>query len=390
MGNIAFESMIGIVGVCWMLRCLVLRDATCLQMLRHPLVMPWLAWLAAIVISLVWNGAGGKGWAHDIVFIRYLLYAGALLDVSRRLPIGKYMVWGLAAGVIWAAMNTVSAYSLGFDLLGKPLVRYTGKLKEASRISGMSVFAAPFFIIWGLLAAKARPKTRTILIGIGLVAFAQLLQTRIRTTGIAALAGIVFCLAFYLRKRVSLKIALGLGGLFVVLVGTAFYLQDMYQVASLYDRVYFWRVALTMWHAHPWVGVGISSFQDIFKEIAGSGAVGAFVAPDGIAYSVKEQTHAHNLFLMVMACTGLLGLGAFLWLFIRASVCVFKTTGSHAIGLASWPLVFFTVGLTGFNIYHSWYQALLAFFIVLIGVPPAAYGDESRPLPWRGGAESVI
>jgi hypothetical protein len=31
-------------------------------------------------------------------------------------------------------------------------------------------------------------------------------------------------------------------------------------------------------------------------------------------------------------------------------------------------MVIFLIGLTGNNIYHSWYQALLAFFIALIGV----------------------
>jgi hypothetical protein len=33
----------------------------------------------------------------------------------------------------------------------------------------------------------------------------------------------------------------------------------------------------------------------------------------------------------------------------------------------AWPVVFLTIGITGFNIYHSWYQALFAFFMVLIG-----------------------
>ena len=39
----------------------------------------------------------------------------------------------------------------------------------------------------------------------------------------------------------------------------------------------------------------------------------------------------------------------------------------YRIGLVAWPAVFLIIGITGFNIYHSWYQALLAFFLVLIG-----------------------
>ena len=67
----------------------------------------------------------------------------ALLDISKRLPVERYLLWGLAAGVLWAAINTLSAFLFGFDLLGKPLTRYTMKLKEASRISGMEFVIAP-------------------------------------------------------------------------------------------------------------------------------------------------------------------------------------------------------------------------------------------------------
>jgi hypothetical protein len=34
------------------------------------------------------------------------------------------------------------------------------------------------------------------------------------------------------------------------------------------------------------------------------------------------------------------------------------------------------IGLTGFNIYHSWYQALLAFMLVLIGAADDSGGQR--------------
>ena len=68
---------------------------------------------------------------------------------------------------------------------------------------------------------------------------------------------------------------------------------------------------------------------------------------------------------------GLLGLAAFFWLFINAVVLIFRDITGPRIGLVIWPATFLTAGLTGFNIYHSWYQALLSFFIVLIGIRPA-------------------
>jgi len=125
---------------------------------------------------------------------------------------------------------------------------------------------------------------------------------------------------------------------------------------------------------HPILGVGISSFQDAYKEMAASGAVPAYVAPDGRAFSASEQTHAHNIVLMLMSCTGICGLAAYAWLFFQAVKKVFQMQTGFRVGLLSWPVVLLVIGLTGFNIYHSWYQALLAFWLVFIGV------NEMAPL----------
>jgi hypothetical protein len=102
--------------------------------------------------------------------------------------------------------------------------------------------------------------------------------------------------------------------------------------------------------------------------MAASGLVPKFIAPDGSTFSAGEQTHAHNLPLMLLSCTGILGMGAFTWLYIAASRLVFRNRGQFRYGLISWPVVLLVIGITGFNIYHSWYQALLAFWLILIGI----------------------
>jgi len=367
LGNVGFEAMIGLGGGCWIARLVLIRDRNALQTLKHPMMIAWFAWYMSIVISLLVNGPGSKGWAHDIVFIRYLLFTIALLDISKRLPVGRYLLYGLAVGVGWAALNTLSAYLIGFDLIGKPLIRYTGKLKEASRIAGMSAYAVPVFLAWGILDKRLTIRMKTVIIGIGLVAFFQLLQTTIRTGILAAMAGVFFCMVVFIRQRVSIRYAVGFViGLIVVIL---FYLHfgGMLSLETVYDRVYYWKVAWTMWRDHPVFGVGISSFQDAYKEMAASGRVGAFSAPDGVIYKLPEQTHAHNIFFMLISCSGLLGLAAFVGLFVTAVRSIFKDFDGHRVALVSWPVVFLTIGITGFNIYHSWYQALFGFFMVLIG-----------------------
>ncbi len=372
-GNIGFELLIALVGLFWIIRCVVVKENPFRELLKQPLVIPWMVWFAGIVLSLVVNGPGSKGWAHDIVFIRYVLFGLALLDISQRLPMGKYLLYGLAAGVIWAAINTISAYVFGNDLLGKPLVRYTGKLKEASRISGMAAYASAFFIVWGLGDNKLSVKLKIIVTAIGLLALGQVLQTHVRTATIASVAGIFFGAAYLVQKKVLFRFALvALAGA-ILCAGFILIYKDVWNLDSVYNRIYYWKVAWQMWLEHPVLGVGVSSFQDAYKEMAVSGLVPEFIAPDGRTFSEIEQTHAHNLVLMLISSTGLLGLGAFTWLFIAATCLVFKNMGEFRYGLISWPAVLLVIGITGFNIYHSWYQALLAFWLVLIGTDDSGF-----------------
>lgn len=367
LGNIGFETMIGLGGGCWIARLVLIRDRKTLETIKHPLMIAWIAWYLSIVISLLVNGPGNKGWAHDLVFIRYPLFTLALLDISRRLPVAKYLLYGLGVGVAWAAINTLSAYLIGFDLIGKPLIRYTGKLKEASRIAGMTAYAVPVFLSWGILDKRLSTRMKTIVIGIGVIGFLQLLQTHVRTGVLGAIAGVFFCMAFFARRRISIRLALVLGFGLIAVAWLFFYFDRMYSLESLYDRIYYWKVIWTLWRDHPFFGVGISSFQDAYKEMTTSGRVIAFAAPNGVNYQLAEVTHAHNLFLMILSCNGLLGLGAFAWVFVSAVRSIVEDLDGYRIALVSWPATFLVIGLTGFNIYHSWYQALFGFFMVLIG-----------------------
>ena len=371
-GNVGFELLVGFTVLGWFFRCLSAGENPIPGLIKHPLVIPWLAWYAAIVVSLCFNGAGNKGWLHDLAFFRFVLYGMALLDISKRLPVAKYLLYGLAAGVIWAALNTLSAYILGFDFLGRPIIRYAGKLKEAGRISGVASYAAAFFLSWGILDHRLSSKNRTIIIIFGLTAFAQLLQAHVRTAIIAAVVGLMFSLVILNRKRVSFWVTGSCSVGLLLAVALIFYFGEswfgnMLSLASIYDRIYFWKVSWKMWLDHPILGVSVSAFQDVYKEIALSGEVAPFVAPNNQVFNYVDVMHAHNIVLMLASSTGLTGLICFIWLFVRGVRTIFRDISGFRIGFAAWPVVFLVIGMTGFNIYHSWYQALLAFWLAFIG-----------------------
>jgi O-antigen ligase len=102
--------------------------------------------------------------------------------------------------------------------------------------------------------------------------------------------------------------------------------------------------------------------------VAESGKVAPFASPTGAVYHSLDTRHAHNLFLQLLACNGLLGLSVFGWVFWRVVQLVRdRCTGWHS-GLMSWPFVCVMVGLTGWNIYDPFYTTVIFYFLVLISL----------------------
>lgn len=364
-GNAGFEAMIALTGLAWMVRAVILRENPFSRIAANPAFLAWTAWFLCIVASLAINGAGSKGAGHDIVFIRFLLFVCALLDLSTRRSIGGYFVWGLAAGVLFAGVNIIMVYGVGFDLFGRSLERYTLKLKESARFAGICAMAAPFFLAWALTARTEKTSVRMPLFAIGAVALVILVQTTIRTAIIASFFGIIFAVFISRYKKMGWAEKMALPVLLAAGIWITVQYVEGWNLRTVYDRIAIWRISVAMWQDHFFLGVGVSAYMDIFADFAGSGAVAPYVAPTGQVFDIQKAYHAHNLFLMLLSCTGILGLVSFLGVFASCIWAVVKNSTPWQFGLATWPVVFLVNGLAGSNIYSSWYQALFAFFAVL-------------------------
>jgi O-antigen ligase len=381
-GNIAFESIVATVGMVWIAKLFFLKINPFKDLIKHPLVYPWLIWFAFIMVSLLFNGSGFKGWVHDLAFARYVIYGCALLDISRRQNVSGYLLKGLGAAVLLAAISTSMAYLTGFDFLGRPLILYTGKLKQAEMISGISAYAAPLFLGWGIFGKDVSRFKRGFILFLGTIAFIQVNQTQIRSAILACVAGIFFVSCFGLIKKIS-HVVIVLVLMALIVFSGIYYMKsgewnfkEIYKhekssrwsdVASIYDRLYIWEISWKIWEDHKLFGTGVSKYQDAYKETAAKGFFNAVEAPDGQEFKGEEACHAHNLVLMLLACTGLTGLFVFAWFFTNAVRLIIKNHSGWRIGLTSWPVVVLVAGLVGYNIYHSWYQALFSYFIVMIG-----------------------
>jgi len=374
-GTTVFELVVGLVGILWIIRQVFARTKGLSAVFKNPLVLPWIAFYGCIVISAIANFRNVNELAENILFFRYPLCVIALTDISHRLPVHLYMLKGLIFGVLLALLNTFMAHLVGFDMIGREVARYAGKLKEAGRFSGLAALGGPFLLAWGLSDQQLKHLQRFILIGLGLLSLGLVLQFDIRTVQLGALAGCFAALLIFVARRFTWVWAF----VIVILAGCGFVgyivVKDPY-LGSFYDRIHIWKVALAIWQENPSVGVSVTGYRDAYREIITAGPLSRFavVAPNGVVYdgmvngTIEITSHAHSLALMLLSSTGLLGLGGFVWLLTAGFVRMLKALSYWRSGLGPWLVAFLVIGVAGYNIYDAWYTTLFVFFTVLIAV----------------------
>jgi O-antigen ligase len=182
---------------------------------------------------------------------------------------------------------------------------------------------------------------------------------------------------YAVRRYAGLLYTILLAGLICVSIFGLIRFGPRVDLDSTYDRIGYWKVVWAMWQEHPILGVSVSAWQDVYKETAASDRVKPYISPDGRSWKHREVTHAHNLFFHLISCTGILGVASFCWLFvncIRLVICKIDLCG-HA--MITWPVVFFVIGLTGWNIYGAQYQTIFAYFAALTGVMDNDHMDNN-------------
>jgi len=83
------------------------------------------------------------------------------------------------------------------------------------------------------------------------------------------------------------------------------------------ERLMLWKIALSVWQEHPFLGTGIGDFRYEVKRKMESGQT-------RLDY---VYGHAHNIFLDALATTGLLGLSALIFAFFIAPARIFLSFG---------------------------------------------------------------
>ncbi|MBW1987948.1 MAG: O-antigen ligase family protein [Deltaproteobacteria bacterium] len=376
LGNVGYEGTVALAVTAFLVRCAIVRKNPLSPVASEPALFAWGLWVAAVIAAVLVKGPGSKGMGHDLALVRYLLFIAAVVDVNRRKPLFSMMAWGLAGAVVLGVVNTVAAYAFGQDLVGHELSRYTGKQQEANRLASIAPYAAPFFLGWAAVAGGDRRWLRALCLGLAALAVGQLVQTRIRTALAGAVAGMAMAAGWLFfrdpRKRTLLVVGSAAVILILAIGGALWAEEGMTELSAMKNRIYIWKVSSLVYRDNPVFGSGVSAFRDAYEKAVDTGKVDPSRATWG--KQKFHAYHAHNLALQLLASTGLFGFLTFGAFFVLASRRALANARGRGTGLAAWPVVVLVLGLTGFNVYSSCYQSVLAFFTAMVLLGPGTAG----------------
>jgi O-antigen ligase len=303
------ESALALLTLLWLWR---LRDPAVRAAARWPLAAPVLAFSAATVLSALLSG-------HPLASLeaaKGLLLAAALYvtaDAVREPGAADRFLLGLALAATVAAV--VGLLQVGLCPPGDaPLVRPRWLYHRCDRAHGLFSIYMTLAGVLSLVLLATLPRllppgaARRRLGAPWLVMLWALIVTYTRGAWIGFAGGVLMVAATVRRGRWVL-----VGGL-LLLAASA--LMAPYELrhrflsmadpeeAGVRERIYMWESGLAMWRERPILGVGPGGVKRDYVRYAREEAV------------KKRTGHVHNTPLQILVERGVLGLAAWLWLWV--------------------------------------------------------------------------
>lgn len=368
-----------------------------------------------VLIPFLLRGLGGLEIFHLTKLLEYLLlFLYAMLNVDTIVKLLSVMIIFIISSLFQAVLGiwqfTVQ-HSLGLKILGEPdlapllenvakivvegekMIRAYGSLSHAN-ILGAYLFTGLVFIVGLacfslLLLAKKREngvsretvfekqsRIMTILLSLAFyLLFLGLVLSFSRSSWLAFLMALVF-LAWFSRKFwPGLKLFIGKNRLFIailfilILATIIYFLPQIKAKTSQFDqfgdqartgRIFYTEIAFAMIKKHPFLGLGYGNFVAKMANFSQKSLAGWEFQP------------VHNVFLLSLAETGLLGFLAFcgfLIYFLRQKAQIFlegKILSSKALFISLFAVLFGFFPILLFDHYFwSIQQGALLFWLIL-------------------------
>ncbi|MGW6547656.1 O-antigen ligase family protein [Streptomyces massasporeus] len=281
----------------------------------------------------------------------FVLVPAAVLLLVRGRGDFRLLAWSFVGLAVWQGAVGVHQYvtGTGASYQGRP-VRAVGTFGAQDVMGMATVVSLGLVCAVGLALGSAPVRHRVVALACVLVLLPPLALSFSRGAWIATA---VTCAAQLLLGGLRRAFATGavVAAASVILVGgfgvgTAMLqerISSITQVAdapdqSVTDRYTMWAAATGMWSEHPLAGVGLKGFPE-HRDSHASLALSAGSDTEGAGAAFRKQPllSPHNMYLLILAEQGLLGLlalaGSWLALLLCAVRALWRARRAHAPGL---------------------------------------------------------
>lgn len=292
-----------------------------------PYSRPLLAFVAVMVTGILLSDMPAVEKLHAVGRARFFILYAALYVFLRHHPAGASRRWITVLGVVTAIVGVygVAQHFVPLDLVrptGKKIVMYAveetktgplvlGTFNHHLTFANAYLFFACLFVSLGV---GALPRV-TWKLPLGILLFVLCLWTESRAAWVAVPISALVITAG--RHWKAAAVCLGLcfaamgisyatdGGFRERVDRTIFKKDDLY---NLGPRMRLWRAQREMFREHPVLGIGWDNNERHAKEYVDR------LFPDR---SDNFYGHAHSELLQILVTTGVLGMAAFLWLWVE-------------------------------------------------------------------------
>ncbi|MGW0916347.1 O-antigen ligase family protein [Streptomyces sp. NPDC002784] len=317
--------------------------------------------LAVAAMGAASPGAGLTGMGRYLQV--FVLVPAAVLLLLRDRSDFRLLAWSFVALAGWQGALGVHQYvtGTGASYQGEP-VRAVGTFGAQDVMGMATVVSLGLVCALGLALGRTPVRQRMIAAGCALALLLPLALSFSRGAWIATAVACTLQLALAGPRR-ALTVAAAVTAVAVILVGgfglgSAMLQQRISSITqvtdapdqSVTDRYTMWAAAAGMWREQPLTGVGLKGFPE-HRDAHASLALSAASDTEGAGAGFRKQPllSPHNMYLLVLAEQGLIGLLALAGGWLALLVCALRrlrgTTapdcGLVACGLLVWQLTDF-------------------------------------------------
>lgn len=265
---------------------------------REPTVLALTAFPAAALLAALLGFDPAAGALFVAILAGGVLWHAAILTFARdeatlRTVFGAFLLSGalaaLAAIAMVLAKTPVALYTIGHG-------RATGTFILPGELAGYLIVYVPVAFALARTVPALRPLALAGL-ALGAVAFAMTFSRAGFVGMAAAIAALVL-----MRRRRGARYAVAIVGAAVVVIGLAF--NAHHDPSENFTRLSIWDAALGMARNFPFSGAGPFEFPHVYELVRDSGG-------EPVAF------HAHGILLTIAAETGVIGLAAVLFGWLR-------------------------------------------------------------------------